>query len=293
MSNRQPQSERVQRPDRREDTMNSISAHPGGFQARKRPLKTPPIRISCPPELPPLECALFGRTAGESPARAMPTGSPSPAWANRLTYRDTGNARPRKIAAWLRSTGPAEGRSRRRHDAQHAAEPGRRLRHPARRHDVVVNVNPLYTPRELEHQLRDSRRARRSSCWELRAHGRAGAAPTPPCATSSSPRSAKCSAPKGLIAESRRPRRSRSWCRPGPSRSTRPSGRCWSEGAARRSAPGRSPGNDIAFLQYTGGTTGVAKGAMLTHRNICRQQARSCRVWLQIRLRQRSSGRKS
>ena len=26
--------------------------------------------------------------------------------------------------------------------------------------------------------------------------------------------------------------------------------------------------NDIAFLQYTGGTTGIAKGAMLTHRNI-------------------------
>ena len=26
--------------------------------------------------------------------------------------------------------------------------------------------------------------------------------------------------------------------------------------------------NDIAFLQYTGGTTGVAKGAMLTHRNM-------------------------
>lgn len=25
---------------------------------------------------------------------------------------------------------------------------------------------------------------------------------------------------------------------------------------------------DLAFLQYTGGTTGVAKGAMLTHRNM-------------------------
>src|SRR5690606_33044351 len=25
---------------------------------------------------------------------------------------------------------------------------------------------------------------------------------------------------------------------------------------------------DLAFLQYTGGTTGVAKGAMLTHRNV-------------------------
>ena len=28
-------------------------------------------------------------------------------------------------------------------------------------------------------------------------------------------------------------------------------------------------GEDVAFLQYTGGTTGVAKGATLTHRNIC------------------------
>ena len=27
-------------------------------------------------------------------------------------------------------------------------------------------------------------------------------------------------------------------------------------------------GNDLAFLQYTGGTTGVSKGAMLTHRNM-------------------------
>jgi long-chain acyl-CoA synthetase len=32
--------------------------------------------------------------------------------------------------------------------------------------------------------------------------------------------------------------------------------------------PVRPMHNDIAFLQYTGGTTGVAKGAMLTHRNI-------------------------
>lgn len=32
--------------------------------------------------------------------------------------------------------------------------------------------------------------------------------------------------------------------------------------------PAKATLDDIAFLQYTGGTTGVAKGAMLTHRNI-------------------------
>ena len=45
----------------------------------------------------------------------------------------------------------------------------------------------------------------------------------------------------------------------------------------RRAEPGplREPSRpstlgheDIAFLQYTGGTTGVAKGAVLTHRNL-------------------------
>jgi long-chain acyl-CoA synthetase len=39
-----------------------------------------------------------------------------------------------------------------------------------------------------------------------------------------------------------------------------------------------APG-DIAFLQYTGGTTGVAKGAMLTHRNLVANMQQSS-VWL-------------
>jgi long-chain acyl-CoA synthetase len=39
-------------------------------------------------------------------------------------------------------------------------------------------------------------------------------------------------------------------------------------GYTRPLTPVRPTHNDIAFLQYTGGTTGVAKGAMLTHKNI-------------------------
>ena len=37
--------------------------------------------------------------------------------------------------------------------------------------------------------------------------------------------------------------------------------------------------DDIAFLQYTGGTTGVAKGAMLLHRNIVANMLQA-RAWL-------------
>ena len=42
---------------------------------------------------------------------------------------------------------------------------------------------------------------------------------------------------------------------------------------------------DVAFLQYTGGTTGVAKGAMLTHGNIV-ANLMQIGVWMQPRLRE-------
>jgi long-chain acyl-CoA synthetase len=41
-----------------------------------------------------------------------------------------------------------------------------------------------------------------------------------------------------------------------------------STGYSRPLTPVHPTHDDIAFLQYTGGTTGVAKGAMLTHKNI-------------------------
>ncbi len=54
-----------------------------------------------------------------------------------------------------------------------------------------------------------------------------------------------------------------------------------------RKAPAEVPAadvtqNDIAILQYTGGTTGIPKGAVLTHRNLV-VNATQCRAWLTIR----------
>lgn len=41
-----------------------------------------------------------------------------------------------------------------------------------------------------------------------------------------------------------------------------------SKGSKRKFSPVAITGEDLAFLQYTGGTTGPSKGAMLTHRNM-------------------------
>jgi long-chain acyl-CoA synthetase len=50
------------------------------------------------------------------------------------------------------------------------------------------------------------------------------------------------------------------------------------QGAAARFEPVNGTADDLAFLQYTGGTTGVSKGAMLTHRNLL-ANARQGQVW--------------
>lgn len=52
-----------------------------------------------------------------------------------------------------------------------------------------------------------------------------------------------------------------------------------SEGAVRRPDPVAVTPDDIAFLQYTGGTTGVAKGAVLLHRNVA-ANVLQCEAWM-------------
>lgn len=51
-------------------------------------------------------------------------------------------------------------------------------------------------------------------------------------------------------------------------------------------SPPELTGQDIAFLQYTGGTTGVAKGAVLTHRNII-SNIQQADAWFKERLKER------
>ena len=43
--------------------------------------------------------------------------------------------------------------------------------------------------------------------------------------------------------------------------------------------PVPATGDDLAVLQYTGGTTGLSKGAMLTHRNLI-ANAMQTRCWV-------------
>ncbi len=52
-----------------------------------------------------------------------------------------------------------------------------------------------------------------------------------------------------------------------------------SRGASKPAPKVEVNGNDLAFLQYTGGTTGVAKGAMLTHRNLIANMLQA-RAWI-------------
>jgi long-chain acyl-CoA synthetase len=51
-----------------------------------------------------------------------------------------------------------------------------------------------------------------------------------------------------------------------------------SQSARTYSLPGGSP-DDLALLQYTGGTTGIPKGVMLTHRNVIANTTQ-CRAWV-------------
>ena len=132
---------------------------------------------------------------------------------------------------------------------------------------VVVNVNPLYTPRELEHQLVDSG-AKAIVILETFAHVLQQVLPHTAIRHVLVTRVGDYLKPaRGMLVNFvlRYVRKQiPAWSMAGalPLRRAVSAGRRL---AFDRAAVGPE---DIAFLQYTGGTTGVAKGAILTHRNM-------------------------
>ncbi len=132
---------------------------------------------------------------------------------------------------------------------------------------IVVNVNPQYTARELEHQLKDSG-ARAVVVVENFAHVLQEALPNTPVEHVVVTQAGDMlSAPKRWLVNlvvKRVKKMVPAW-HIGHAIKFR---KALAHGAARSLRPVAVMREDVAFLQYTGGTTGVAKGAMLTHRNI-------------------------
>ena len=131
---------------------------------------------------------------------------------------------------------------------------------------VVVNVNPLYTPRELEHQLKDSG-AEAIVILENFAQVLQQVVAKTAVKHVVVAALGDLLGGKGLLVNlvvRRVKRMVPAWAISGALRFNA----VLAEGG--RSAPKNvAVGHeDIAFLQYTGGTTGISKGAVLTHGNI-------------------------
>jgi len=153
---------------------------------------------------------------------------------------------------------------------------------------VVVNVNPLYTPRELEHQLKDSGAKAIVILENFAATLQqvADAVPTKQVVL------AAMGDMLGLIKGGIVNHVVRNVKKLVPAFSL-PQAVRFNEAVARgRGKPFTAPkvgADDIAVLQYTGGTTGVSKGAVLLHRNLVANVLQS-EAWYQPALRKIPAG---
>jgi long-chain acyl-CoA synthetase len=131
---------------------------------------------------------------------------------------------------------------------------------------TVVNVNPLYTARELEHQLKDSG-ADVIVILENFARTLQQVLPKVPVKHVVLAALGDLLGPKGLIVNFV-VRKVKKMVPAFELPTAQRFNQVLAEGAGKPLTPFEIGHDDIAYLQYTGGTTGVSKGAMLLHRNI-------------------------
>jgi long-chain acyl-CoA synthetase len=132
---------------------------------------------------------------------------------------------------------------------------------------VAVNCNPLYTPRELEHQLNDAGAKAIVILENFATTLEQVIARTSVKKVVTTQLGDLLGFPKSHIVNwvvKHRKKMVPAWNIPG----TVPIKTALSQGRGRPLEEPALTHDDIAFLQYTGGTTGVSKGAMLTHGNI-------------------------
>ncbi len=181
-----------------------------------------------------------------------------------LSYRELARA-AEAVAAWLQMQGLEKG------DRVAIMSPNV-LAYPAILFGVliaggvVVNVNPLYTPGELEHQINDAG-ARFLFVFENFARTVQAAWPRMKIERAVVATPGDLMGLKGLIVNfvSRYVKKMvPAYEIPGSFSFAE----VLKDGGKRPAMPVAVAPDDIAFLQYTGGTTGVAKGAVLLHRNI-------------------------
>ena len=132
---------------------------------------------------------------------------------------------------------------------------------------IVVNVNPLYTPRELEHQLKDSGAKAIVIVENFATTLEQVIKATPVQHVITTQLGDMLPVPKRWIVNfvvKTVKKMVPAWRIDGAMTFRSALAR----GAAAPFKPVELTLDDLAFLQYTGGTTGLSKGAMLTNRNI-------------------------